>query len=176
MGFLFGVITSSPMEPLSPICEGGFTPGGRSVAGTSRRPERRRTSVSWTLPSRVSDTHARAPGLGAGNLDVQSGGPVLTRVELGVVLPGPALKQGAVHDQPGGGDQVLHGGHAAFQGVGDQGRVCGDDPGSGGLRDAVASARSSWGRLCLKQVRGRRTHRYSPSARAPNAGKSGLTA
>ena len=41
-GFLLGVIMSSPMYPLSPIWRGGEAPSGRSVAGTSSRPLRRR--------------------------------------------------------------------------------------------------------------------------------------
>ena len=54
-----------------------------------------------------------------------------------MVPPGPALKEGTVRDQLHGGVQVFHRRHAAFQGVGDQGRVCGDDPGDGGPPDAV---------------------------------------
>ncbi len=41
----------SPMYPWSPICEGGLTPDGRSVVGTSSSPERRRASVPWPRPS-----------------------------------------------------------------------------------------------------------------------------
>ena len=70
-------------------------------------------------------------------MDVYSGGPVFAGVQLGVVGPGPALKQGAVDDQLGGGVQVLHDWHLVTEGVGDQGRVGADDTGDGGLRDAV---------------------------------------
>ena len=62
---------------------------------------------------------------------------MLTGVQLGVVLPGPALKQGAVDDQLGRGVQVLHRWNTAVQACGDQGRVGADDAGDGGLRDAV---------------------------------------
>lgn len=40
---------------------------------------------------------------GTRGLEVQPGGPVLAGIELGVVLPGPALKEGAIDDQLGGG-------------------------------------------------------------------------
>ena len=62
---------------------------------------------------------------------------MLTGVQLGVVLPGPALKQGAVDDQLGRGVQVLHNWYLVTEGVGDQGRVGADDAGDGGLGDAV---------------------------------------
>lgn len=67
-------------------------------------------------------------GLGAGYLHIESGGLVLTGVELGVIGLGPALKEGAVDDQLAGGIAVLHSRNAAFQSVGDQGCVGGDDP------------------------------------------------
>ena len=50
-GFLLGVIMPSPMYPLSPIWRGGETPSGRSVAGTSSRPQRRRVLASCVHPS-----------------------------------------------------------------------------------------------------------------------------
>lgn len=62
---------------------------------------------------------------------------MLTGVQLGVVLPGPALKQGAVDDQLGRGVQVLHRWNTAVQACGNQGRVGADDAGDGGLGDAV---------------------------------------
>ena len=62
---------------------------------------------------------------------------MLTGVQLGVVLPGPALKQGAVDDQLGRGVQVLHRWNTAVQACGNQGRVGADDAGDGGLPDAV---------------------------------------
>ena len=74
---------------------------------------------------------------GAGDLDVQSGGPVLAGVQLRVFGPGPALKQGAIDDQLHGGIQVLHSRHTDFQSPDDQGRVGADDAGDGGLGDAV---------------------------------------
>ena len=46
-----------------------------------------------------------------------------TGVQLGVVLPGPALKQGAVDDQLGRGSQILHRRHVLLKSPGDQGRV-----------------------------------------------------
>ena len=60
-GFSFRVIMPSPMYPLSPIWRGGGVPSGRSVAGTSSSPQRRRASVSWTLPSWGSEIQARVP-------------------------------------------------------------------------------------------------------------------
>lgn len=54
-----------------------------------------------------------------------------------MVLPGPALKEGAVDDRLGRRVQVLHSRHAASQGLGDQGRAGGDDSGGSGLPDAV---------------------------------------
>ena len=74
---------------------------------------------------------------GAGDLDVQSGGPVLAGVQLRVFGPGPALKEGAIDDQLHGGIQILHSRHTDFQSLGNQGCVGGDDSGGGGLRDAV---------------------------------------
>ena len=46
---------------------------------------------------------------------------MLTGVELRAVLPGPALKQGAVDDQLGGGVQVLHDWYLVAEGAGYQG-------------------------------------------------------
>ena len=54
-----------------------------------------------------------------------------------MVFPGPALQEGAVDDQLGRGIQILHDWHLITEGVGDQGRVGGDDAGDGGLPDAV---------------------------------------
>ena len=51
----------SPMYPLSPIWRGGETPSGRSVAGTSSRPQRRRALASCVHPSWGSETQARVP-------------------------------------------------------------------------------------------------------------------
>lgn len=62
---------------------------------------------------------------------------MLTGVQLGVVLPGPALKQGAVDDQLSRGVQILHRRYTGLEGLGDQGRVGADDAGDGGLPDAV---------------------------------------
>ena len=64
-----------------------------------------------------------------------------------MALPGPALKQGAVDDQPGGGVQVLHDWHLVTEGVGDQGRVGADDAGDGGLRDAVELGEQPLGKV-----------------------------
>ena len=60
---------------------------------------------------------------------------MLAGVELRVVFPGPALQEGAVDDQLGGGVQILHRWNTAVQAGGDQGRVGADDAGDGGLRD-----------------------------------------
>ena len=54
-----------------------------------------------------------------------------------MIGPGPALQEGAVDDQLGRGIQILHRWNTAVQAGGDQGRVGGDDPGDGGLRDVV---------------------------------------
>ena len=54
-----------------------------------------------------------------------------------MISPGPALQEGAVDDQLGRGIQILHRRHVFLKSPGDQGRVGGDDPGDGGLRDAV---------------------------------------
>ena len=54
-----------------------------------------------------------------------------------MIGPGPALQEGAVDDQLGRGIQILHRWNTAVQAGGDQGRVGGDDPGDGGLPDAV---------------------------------------
>ena len=62
---------------------------------------------------------------------------MLTGVELGAVLPGPALKQGAVDDQLGRGVQVLHDWYLVAEGAGCQGCVGTNHPGGGGLGDAV---------------------------------------
>ena len=62
---------------------------------------------------------------------------MLTGVELRAVLPGPALKQGAVDDQLGRGVQVLHDWYLVAEGAGYQGCVGTNHPGGGGLGDAV---------------------------------------
>ena len=54
-----------------------------------------------------------------------------------MISPGPALQEGAVDDQLGRGIQILHRRHVLLEGLGDQGRVGADDPGDGGLPDAV---------------------------------------
>ena len=54
-----------------------------------------------------------------------------------MILPGPALKEGAVHDQLGRGVQVLHSWYLVAEGGGYQGRVGTNHPGGGGLPDAV---------------------------------------
>ena len=77
--------------------------------------------------SGVGDPNQGA-SLGAGYLHIESGGPMFTGVELGVIGLGPALKEGAVDDQLAGRIAVLHGRNAAFQGVGDQECVGGDGP------------------------------------------------
>jgi len=48
----------SPMYPLSPIWRGGV-PSGRSVAGTSSRPQRRRAWVPCVYPSWGSESGVR---------------------------------------------------------------------------------------------------------------------
>ena len=95
---------------------------------------------------------------------------MLTGVELRAVLPGPALKQGAVDDQLGGGVQVLHDWYLVAEGVGDQGRVGADDAGDGGLRDAVELGEQLLGQV-VPQVRQGWAHTTgtapAPSPRTP---------
>ena len=77
----------------------------------------------------------RGAGQGAGDLEVDSGGVVLARVELWLVTPGPAGCRGAVDDQLGVGVEVVCGGDVVGQGVGDKGCPGGQDPRDGGLGD-----------------------------------------
>lgn len=78
-------------------------PGGRRVVRRAGRngaePRRRR------LFGRGVGHSYQCPALTACDLDTQPGRLVLARVQLGVVLPRPALQQGAVHDQLGYGVQ-----------------------------------------------------------------------
>ena len=57
-----------------------------------------------------------------------------------MVLPGPALKEGAVHDQLGCGIEVPYGRDVLLEYLGDQGRIGGEGSGSGGLRDSASSS------------------------------------
>ena len=90
-----------------------------------------------------------------------------------MALPGPALKQGAVDDQLGGGVQVLHDWHLVTEGVGDQGRVGADDTGDGGLRDAVELGEQPPGQVVPQpgSGSGARTGTAPPSTLASKAGR-----
>ena len=96
------------------MCLGGEAPFGKSV-GASSSSERRRASVSWMRPSWGSETRARRPEGVQATWNVQSGGLAFTGVQLGVVLPGPALKEGAVHDRLGRGVRILHDWHLGVE-------------------------------------------------------------
>ena len=79
----------------------------------------------------------QGPVYDAGNLNIQSSGLVLAGVQLGVIGPGPAPKEGAVNDQLGCWVEVLHDEDLVIEGGGDQWRVGGDDAGGSGPGDAV---------------------------------------
>lgn len=99
---------------------------------------------------------------------------MLTGVQLGVVLPGPALKQGAVDDQLGRGVQVLHNWYLVTEGVGDQGRVGADDAGDGGLGDAVELGEQLLGQVVPQPGSGsgaRTGTAPAPSPRRPADGR-----
>ena len=99
---------------------------------------------------------------------------MLTGVQLGVVLPGPALKQGAVDDQLGRGVQVLHRWNTAVQACGDQGRVGADDAGDGGLPDAVELGEQLLGQVVPQPGSGsgaRTGTAPAPSPRTPADGR-----
>lgn len=74
---------------------------------------------------------------GAGHLELHAGPVVLARVQLGVIVPGPAEHQGAVDDELGIGIEVVGGGDRTGQDLADEDRVPGDDPGDRGLGDSV---------------------------------------
>ena len=86
-----------------------------------------------------------------------------------MVFPGPALQEGAVDDQLGRGIQILHRWNTAVQAGGDQRRVGGDDPGDGGLPDAVPRrAAPGAGRASGRSGSGARTGTApAPSPRTP---------
>ena len=110
-------------------------------------------------------------------MDVYSGGPVFAGVQLGVVGPGPALKQGAVDDQLGGGVQVLHSRHTDFQSPGDQGRVGTNHPGDGGLQDAVELGEQLLGQAVPQPGSGSGARTGTPPRTlVPNTGRSGFSA
>ena len=91
---------------------------------------------------------------------------MLAGVQLGVVGPGPALKEGAIDDQLHGGIQILHSRHTDFQSPGDQGCVGGDDSGGGGLRDAVDLGEKPLGQV-VPQVRQCQAHTGTAPAPEP---------
>ena len=104
---------------------------------------------------------------GAGDLDVQPRGPVPTGVELRAVLPGPALKQGAVDDQLGRGVQVLHDWYLVAEGAGYQGCAGTNHPGGGGLGDAADLSEQPLGKAVPQPGSGPDAHTGTPPAPGP---------
>ena len=97
-----------------------------------------------------------------------------TGIQLRAVLPGSALKQGAVDDRLGGGVQVLHDWYLVAEGVGDQGRVGADDTRDGGLRDAVELGEQLLARVVSQPGSGsgaRTGTAPAPSSRRPEDGR-----
>ena len=99
---------------------------------------------------------------------------MLTGVQLGVVLPGPALKQGAVDDQLGRGVQVLHRWNTAVQACGDQGRVGADDAGDGGLGDAVELGEQLLGQVVPQVGQGQAHAQEQPQHPRPEDRQTGV--
>ena len=89
-----------------------------------------------------------------------------------MISPGPALQEGAVDDQLGRGIQILHRRYTGLEGLGDQGRVGGDDPGDGGLRDAVDLGEQLLARVVAQVGQGQaHAQEHPPSTLAPNTGR-----
>ena len=84
-----------------------------------------------------------------------------------MTLPGPALQEGAVDDQLGRGIQILHRWNTAVQAGGDQGRVGGDDPGDGGLRDAVELGEQLLGQVVAQVGQGQAHAQEQPQHPRP---------
>ena len=87
---------------------------------------------------------------------------MLTGVELRAVLPGPALKQGAVDDQLGRGVQVLHDWYLVAEGAGYQGCAGTNHPGGGGLGDAVDLGEQPLGKVVPQPGSGSGAHTGTP--------------
>ena len=99
---------------------------------------------------------------------------MLAGVQLGVVLPGPALKQGAVDDQLGRGVQVLHRWNTAVQACGNQGRVGADDAGDGGLGDAVELGEQLLGQVVPQVGQGQAHAQEQPQHPRPEDRQTGV--
>ena len=99
---------------------------------------------------------------------------VLTGVQLEVVLPGPALKQGAVDDQLSRGVQVLHRRYRDLEGLGDQGRVGADDAGDGGLGDAVELGEQLLGQVVAQVGQGQSHAQEQPQHPRPEDRRIGV--
>ena len=88
-----------------------------------------------------------------------------------MVFPGPALQEGAVDDQLGRGVQILHCRYVLLEGLGDQGRVGGDDAGGGGLPDAVGLGEQLLARVVAQVGQGQAHAQEQPQHPAPKAGR-----
>ena len=84
-----------------------------------------------------------------------------------MVFPGPALQEGAVDDQLGRGIQILHRRHVLLKSPGDQGRVDADDPGDGGLRDAVELGEQLLGQVVAQVGQGQAHTQEQPQHPRP---------
>ena len=147
-------------HPLSPIWRSGGVPFRRSTVGKSSSLQRRRASTSYTRSFWVGRHPCQVFREGTRGLEVQPGGPVRAGIELGVVLPGPALKEGAIDDQLGGGVQVLHRRRAAFQAGGDK-RPVGGVSRKAVLGDAVKLS-EQFLEQAMPRAGQRQAHRLSP--------------
>lgn len=150
-------------HPLSPIWRSGGVPFRRSTVGKSSSLQRRRASTSCTRSFWVGRHPCQVVREGTRGLEVQPGGPVRAGIELGVVLPGPALKEGTIDDQLGGGVQVLHRRHAAFQAGGDK------RPVGGVIRKAVLGDAVELSEQFLEQAMLRADQRQTHTGSAPGS-------
>ena len=91
-----------------------------------------------------------------------------------MISPGPALQEGAVDDQLGRGIQILHRWNTVVQAGGDQGRVGGDDPGDGGLRDAVDLGEQLLARVVAQVGQGQAHAQEQPQHPRPERRQVGI--
>ena len=91
-----------------------------------------------------------------------------------MISPGPALQEGAVDDQLGRGVQILHCRHVLLEGLGDQGRVGGDNAGGGGLPDAVGLGEQLLARVVAQVGQGQAHAQEQPQHPRPERRQVGV--
>jgi len=127
---------------------------------------RQRQRPPGRRPRLVAVTTGESAGEGAGDLDVQSGGLVSALVQLGVVGPGPAGKQGAVDDVLLGGIEVFRDEDLVGEDRGEDGREPGDGSGDPWIGRPRPCPRFQLGLGCGVSTSGRRPEIGTAQGRA----------